>query len=522
MRALWSRPGLPPPHVVAWAAAGLSLAVAAAGSHILGVAALAGNAALLLALGRALWKTERQVGRDAAATEIVSLAATPSFEPLQRAGASHPVSGLPMREALISRMSADRVGMLGAIWFSDFDRLTAFDAALGDRVFAAITERLCKMLPSERFVAQVDRGKLGLWFAATTEEAARAEIDAIGYALEEAIQIDGGQVVPDLKLRLSCFDMTAGAVPSTFLARALASFALPESTAAAASPMASYAELARERYELEQDLRQAIARRELALVYQPLVDASQGCVSGAEALIRWEHARLGPIAPTRFVPIMEAMGLANEIGLWALNTALREAKGWAGRGLGHLRVAVNVSGLQLDRDDLPVLVQRTLQRHELPASALEIELTESVATSDTEQCRRLFAQFRAMGVKLAVDDFGTGYSGFSSLRALAFDKIKIDREFVTDVDTRRDSQAICQSIVALGRGLGIRVLAEGVERPEELEWLRRHGCQHFQGYYFSAPLMPDAFATFAGDAAGLARLLSWRGTPAAIEERMRA
>lgn len=439
-----------------------------------------------------------------------------------RPGQSHPVSGLPMREALISRMAADQAGMLGAIWFTDFDRLTAFDPALGECVFTAVTDRLRKMLPDHRFVAQVDRGKLGIWFASASADEARAELDAIGYSLSEAIDTDDAQIVPNIKLRLGCFDVAAAASPGTFLARTLALFALPDASAAAPSPMTSFTELARERYGLEQDLRQAMSRRELALLFQPLIDAGQGCVSGAEALIRWEHARLGPVSPALFVPIMEAMGLASEIGLWVLNTALREAKGWVGQGLGDLRVAVNVSGLQLERDDLPILVQRTLQRHELPASALEIELTESVATSDAEQCRHIFAALRALGVKLAVDDFGTGYSGFSSLRALAFDKIKIDREFVTDVDKRRDSQAICQSIVALGRGLGIRVLAEGVERAEEYDWLRRHGCQHFQGYYFAPPLTPEAFRNFAGDAPHLRALLRWQGAPASIEQRLRA
>jgi EAL domain-containing protein (putative c-di-GMP-specific phosphodiesterase class I) len=127
-----------------------------------------------------------------------------------------------------------------------------------------------------------------------------------------------------------------------------------------------------------------------------------------------------------------------------------------------------------------------------------------------------------MGVKLAVDDFGTGYSGFSSLRALAFDKIKIDREFVTDVDTRTDSQAICQSIIALARGLGIRVLAEGVERREEYEWLRRHGCQHFQGFYFARPMSGEAFIAFVRDTARLTELLRLGVTPKQIEERLRA
>lgn len=441
-----------------------------------------------------------------------------------RLATAHPVSGLPMREALLARIKSDRIGMLGAIAFDDFDRLTAFDPALGERVFAASAARLRSMLPPDRFVAQVDRGHVGLWFGGAVDQAAtHAELDAIGYALGEEIEDNGTTIMPQIKIRLARFDEADGIDAGAFIARTLASFTLAAGvTTTPDQPAVDYAGLARDRYALEQDLRQAMARRELRLDFQPLIDAGAGRVCGAEALIRWDHAERGAIPPARFIPIVEAMGMASEIGMWALNAAARAAQGWAASGLGNLRVAVNVSGLQLERDDLPILVQRTLERHELGPTALEIELTESVATSDADHCRRIFQGLRAMGVKLAVDDFGTGYSGFSSLRTLAFDKIKIDREFVTDVDTRADSQAICQSIVALGRGLGIRVLAEGVERREEYEWLRRHGCQHFQGYYFARPMSSEAFVAFVRDTARLTELLRLGVTPDLIEEKLRA
>lgn len=439
-----------------------------------------------------------------------------------RMAAAHPVSRLPLREALLARMNADQFGLLGALAFADFERLTAFDPRLGERVFAASAARLRQMLPVHRFVAQVDRGQIGLWFADGDISDARAELDAISYALSEAIEIEGQRIVPQVKSRIARFDIAAGLDAGAFLARTLASFALPADVVATTDrSVADYADSARDRYALEQDLRQAIERRELRLAFQPLIDAGRGRVAGAEALIRWTHPQRGPIPPARFVPIMEAMGLANEIGLWVLNAAAREAQNWRAHGLDQLRIAVNVSSLQLERDDLPVLVQRTLQHHDLPATALEIELTESVATSDAGHCRRIFGQLRAMGVKLAVDDFGTGYSGFASLRALAFDKIKIDREFVTDVDRRPDGQAICQSIGALGRGLGIRVLAEGVERREEYEWLRRHGCQHFQGYYFGRPMDGAAFVAFVQDTGQLADLLELDAGPGRIEKRLR-
>ena len=441
---------------------------------------------------------------------------------VHRLSATHPISGLPMREALLAQMNADGGGLLGAIAFADFDRLTAFDPSLADQVFAIATARLRAMLPRDRFIAQVDRGQVGLWFGPKASEAdARAELDAVSYALGEEIRADGKRITPQVKIRLARFAADGRIEANAFVARTLAYFSLAAGVPAAVDDVSDYAGLSEDRYSLEQDLRQAIFRRELRLDFQPLIDAGAGRVSGAEALIRWDHTERGAIPPARFIPVVEAMGMASEIGMWALNAAARQAKEWQASGLDQLRVAVNVSGLQLERDDLPILVQRTLERHELAPAALEIELTESVATSDTDHCRHIFQGLRALGVKLAVDDFGTGYSGFSSLRVLAFDKIKIDREFITDVDKRRDSQAICQSIIALGRGLGIRVLAEGVERREEYEWLRRHGCLHFQGFYFARPLRGEAFESFARDGATLATLLAIGG-PTDIEERLRA
>lgn len=421
----------------------------------------------------------------------------------------HAVTGLPTREPLIGRMMADGRGVLGVIGVMDFDRLCAFDPLLGERLLLTTVDRLTRMLPAERSVAHVDRGSVAIWFGPdVTEDAAHTELDVLGYALSDVV-IDGDrEILPEIRVRQGTMPAD-GVNAQALLSRTLASLTLqPGAVAVVASPSVDPAALASERYALEQDLRQAIARGELEMRYQPLIDAAEGRVSGAESLIRWFHPTLGQVAPSRFVPVMEAMGLAHEIGMWTLNAATREARSWQAQGLENLRVAVNVSGHQLDRDDMAALVARTLARHSLGASALEIELTESVAMSDGTRAAQLFDALRATGVRIAIDDFGTGYSSFSTLRTLAFDKIKIDREFVTNVDSRRDSQAICQSIVALGRGLGIRVLAEGVERRAEYEWLLRHGCTHFQGYYFSPPLTGAAFVAFARDFTGLGKLLA--------------
>lgn len=420
----------------------------------------------------------------------------------------HAITGLPTREPLIKLMTTDGRGVLGVVGILDFDRLCAFDPALGERFLLAMVDRLTRMLPDERLVAQVDRASIAIWFGADVDEsAARAELDVVGYALGNVVVDVEREILPEIRVRHAAMPAD-GVNAHALLSRTLASLALEPGVAIAAKPAIDPVAVARERYALEQDLRQAATRGEFEMRYQPLIDAGEGSVSGAESLIRWFHPVRGQVSPSRFVPVLEAMGLAHETGMWTLNAAAREARAWQAQNLGALRVAVNVSGHQLDRDDMAALVARTLARHSLGADALEIELTESVAMSDGARAARLFDALRAMGVRIAIDDFGTGYSSFSTLRTLAFDKIKIDREFVTNVDTRRDSQAICQSMIALGRGLGIRVLAEGVERRDEYEWLRRHGCKHFQGFYFSPPLTGADFVAFVRDATGLAGLLA--------------
>jgi Amt family ammonium transporter len=425
-----------------------------------------------------------------------------------RAAHRHAVTGLPTREPLIGRMSTDGQGVLGVVGIMDFDRLCAFDPALGERVLLVIVDRLTRMLPAQRLIAHVDRASIAIWFGpGVAEDTARTELDVLGYALGDVVVDADREILPEIRVRLAVLATEGHA--QALLSRTLASLTSMSGTVGTVEdPEVDPVAVARERYALEQDLRQAVARGELEMRYQPLIDAGEARVSGAESLIRWFHPTRGQVPPSRFVPVMEAMGLAHEIGLWALNAAAREARSWQTQALDRLRVAVNVSGHQLDRDDMAALVARTLARHSLGADTLEIELTESVAMSDGTRAARLFEALRATGVRIAIDDFGTGYSSFSTLRTLTFDKIKIDREFVTHVDTRRDSQAICQSIVALGRGLGIRVLAEGVERRAEYEWLMRHGCTHFQGYYFSPPLTGSDFVAFARDTAGLAALLA--------------
>ncbi len=409
----------------------------------------------------------------------------------------HSVTGVPTREVLIARMASDMSGTLLVLACRDYDRLCLFDPALGDRVLLRMVERLQGMLASLRLIAQIDRAHLAVWFGPDVSEgSAHVESHAIHYALSDRIIENEREILPDIALRRTRFDATQG-TPEAAVSGTLSAFAVTtDSSEDQAVVDAVLAAQTRELFSVEQDLRQAIARGELHMVFQPLFDADQDRFCGAEALIRWSHPLHGEISPTRFVPVMERAGITHEISLWALNYALREARGWRAAGCDGLKVAVNLSGRDLEVEALPSMIERTLARHGLTPDALEIELTESVALADGDRTASFCHALRAMGVAVAIDDFGTGYSSLSALRALRFDKLKIDRSFVTDVDQRRDSQAICSALLALGCGLGIKVLAEGVETPAEYAWLRAQGCCFFQGYHFARPLAPEDFVSF--------------------------
>ncbi len=416
----------------------------------------------------------------------------------------HGVSGLPTREPLLEQMALDGAGVLGTFALEDFERLAGFDPGLAERVLLEIVGRVIRMVPPERLIAHVDQAHFAIWYGKDIDLAqARSEIDAIAYALGGTMKIDQREILPSIATRWA--PLVDGITPPLLLTRTLASFALqePETHELSADAIAQV----QQRYGMEQDLRSAIARNEFQLFFQPLIDANWQCVTGAEALIRWNHPERGRVPPSVFIPIVEASGLAEEVGLWVLNAAARQASDWEGGRFGAMRIAVNISANQLHNQNFVQFLSRTLHNHALDPACLEIELTEGVASTDDAQLAHLFARIRALGVKIAIDDFGTGYSSFSTLRHAPFDKIKIDREFVSDVHLRPQSQAICQSIIALGRGLDIQVLAEGVETADEYHWLAQHGCRHFQGYYFSHPMSAADFLSFVDDRARLAALL---------------
>lgn len=265
--------------------------------------------------------------------------------------------------------------------------------------------------------------------------------------------------------------------------------------ASAADRIVQHSEQARakaqKRFALEQELRGAIAKDEFVLHFQPVMDIQLGRVSGAEALIRWNHPDRGMIPPGLFIPMAEEAGLIDQIGLWVMRDACRQAAAWEG----DMRVAINLSARQFLDKDLDAHVAAALSESGLSPDRLELELTETVAMVDHDHSRSTLTKLRDQGLKLAIDDFGTGYASMSSLRKLPFNKLKIDREFVSDVDRLPQSQAICSAMIALGRGLGMEVLAEGTETSAEVDFLRAGGCSLFQGFHFARPVASADLAT---------------------------
>ncbi|CUI04161.1 bifunctional diguanylate cyclase/phosphodiesterase [Massilia antarctica] len=243
-----------------------------------------------------------------------------------------------------------------------------------------------------------------------------------------------------------------------------------------------------ERLQIEADLRHALERNELVLHYQPQIDVGSGAIVGMEALLRWEHPVLGTVSPLRFIALAEEMGLIIPIGAWVIRTACLQNMAWQKAGMARLRMAVNLSARQFTGKDLLQSVGDALEESGLEARYLELELTESMVMSDVENTITILRMLKQLGVHLAIDDFGTGYSSLSYLSRFPLDVLKIDQSFVRDIAVGADAAAIVVSIISLAHSLRLKVIAEGVETAAQLAFLREHGCDEVQGYFFSRPV----------------------------------
>jgi diguanylate cyclase (GGDEF)-like protein len=253
-------------------------------------------------------------------------------------------------------------------------------------------------------------------------------------------------------------------------------------------------ERAARRLELDLDLRQAIQRNELSLEYQAKVSASSGAVVGYEALLRWHNQKQGFISPAQFIPVAEDTGLITQIGEWVVVETCRQIARWEAMGLGWLPVAINVSARQLSAGDLVSRVRQTTAQAAISPALLEIEVTESVLMAHPKEVVQTLHALKALGVRVAIDDFGTGYSSLAYLRHLPIDLLKIDRSFVAESELDANGLAIVKTILALGRTLGLTVVAEGVETQSQAVLLRKLGCDQLQGFLFATPVSGEQIA----------------------------
>ncbi len=417
-----------------------------------------------------------------------------------------PLTGLADRAAFEAALAsavaeADHRGGSVAVAYLGLDGFRAINDAYGMRVGdAALAEagrRLSDAVGGRSRVARVGGDEFVLLLEAgpeDTESVARQLQQRLAPPLEvEALNLQLG-----LSLGLA-FYPDDGARPRLIAHAALAMRSVKHTGGnghARFDPAMAAGQ--REQAELLQDLRQALTRGQLQLVYQPKIDGRSLQVTAAEALLRWQHPKRGLVSPAVFVPLAERHGLIRTIGAWVIEEALRQAAQWRESGL-RMRIAVNVSGHQLRSEDFVDQLLAATTRHGMPPNRLTCEVTESVAMEDTPATRTAFARLRQAGLHVSIDDFGQGTSSLAALRTLQPAELKIDAAFVRDLPDSPEATSIVRTILQLARSLQLRVVAEGVETAAQRDALVALGCDELQGFLFARPMSAAALALWARD-----------------------
>ncbi|HEV3180084.1 MAG TPA: EAL domain-containing protein, partial [Steroidobacteraceae bacterium] len=455
------------------------------------------------------WQNARALKRHVESLELVVTDRTSGLEAANRQLrhlASHDaLTGLPNRLLLDDRMTqaiaqAKRQSHEFAVLVIDLDRFKLINDSLGhhagDDLLREVSQRLraavravdtTARLGGDEFVILVDG------------PVTRAEVLEVGrraiQAMEPAIRLLGIDVHVTASIGVAFYPRD-GASVDTLLARADA--AMYSAKDRGRNNLQCYAEgmstVTQERMQFEGELHEALRKRQFELHYQPKVDTATGRIHSAEALIRWRHPQRGLVLPNDFIALAEECGLLDAIGEWVLFEACRQAQAWRRAGMRALRVAVNLAPSQFRLHNLVEQIRRALDATGLDPQLLEVELTETAVMSDAEESIHILEAISRMGVLVSVDDFGTGYSSMSYLRRFPIDKLKIDRCFIEQMTGRPEDASIVRAIISLAHSLRLKVIAEGVETPEQLQLLAELGCDQYQGFYFSPALLPLQFA----------------------------
>jgi len=407
------------------------------------------------------------------------------------------LTGLPNRSFFNARVDQEMAALapgksLGVLCL-DLDRFKEindlFGHAAGDRTLQAFASRISTLLEDRQMMARLGGDEFAILLPDLTGPAAAGRLaESILESLRDASDAPEIMIATSIGIALSPDDAVDRQALLNHADVALYR-AKQEGRNAYRFFEAKMGADVRDRRQLEHDLRLAISRDELWLAYQPQLDIRSGKVVGFEALVRWKNPARGEISPGVFIPIAEEVGAILPIGDWVLTEACREAASWKT----PLKVAVNVSAVQLHNPSFAHQLHQTLIETGLPAKRLEIEITETALVRDLNRTLATLRQVKALGVEIAMDDFGTGYSSLSNLRAFPFDRIKIDRSFIKSVNSNQQAATIVRAVLGLGRGLGLPVIAEGVETDEELRFLQDESCDEVQGYLLGRPAAIESF-----------------------------
>ncbi len=408
------------------------------------------------------------------------------------------LSGLPNRHHFVERlqealdaMVQTRNGRFTVVAYVDVDRFKDVNDTLGhqagDALITAVAERLRAIMIPGDFLARFGGDEFAVLHRAADEESALQLGDRLARAFEHNFDLYGQNLRMTASIGLARAP-EHGDTPQDLMRNADIALYRAKERGRNRSIFFS-ADMSAEiekRREIEMELVDAINRQELTLYYQPLISCANNRITGLEALLRWRHPVRGDISPGVFVPIAEEAGLMPALGAFVLARAFAEAKRWP-----MVDVAINLSPVQFRHMDLVGLLARLLEEHDIDPDRIILEVTEGVMMESSERNRQVLSEIRDLGFKVALDDFGTGYSSLRYLCDFRFDKIKIDRAFVTGVDERRRSMTIIQSVITLGRGLGMDIVAEGVETEAEAQAMRLVGVSELQGFYFSRAVPAD-------------------------------
>ncbi|WP_369781498.1 putative bifunctional diguanylate cyclase/phosphodiesterase [Pseudomonas sp. WC2401] len=455
-------------------------------------------AVLVIALLTSIFDA-RLDARTAALADSLTLA----NEELTQLALHDTLTGLPNRILLADRIgqAMNKVAEQGgcfSLMFIDLDGFKpvndAFGHHLGDRLLREVALRLREQLRSQDTLARIGGDEFVLLVRLLEPDDAPQVAARQVSLLSRAFRVDEHELLISASVGIALYPGN-GLTAEELLMNADAAMYHAKGTGKNGYSFfdASMNTNARKQLQLLQDLRQALELQQFRLHYQPKFDASNSQSVGAEALLRWEHPQQGLLLPEHFIDLAEKTGLIIPIGDWVLNEACRQMRAWFDQGYSHWRIAVNLSALQFCYSGLVDSVVAALERHQLPANSLTLEITETTAMSDADASMVVLQRLSQMGVDLSIDDFGTGYSSLMYLKRLPANELKIDRGFVRDLEHDSDDAAIVSAIVALGQALGLRIVAEGVETDTQQSFLTTLGCDALQGFLLGEPLPAEQF-----------------------------